>query len=185
MMCSKAASVTNVIPFRETISPETKRKLIGCPNRCNISNVTAEFIIDSKHFTCFCSQCDHRWYVCFNCRKQNSHYTSLRQLKRHQSTCQFIINGPYSSLNHSHLQSSFPASSYFSFFEFMEFPHFGRNENRRFYFHNQMNQGLSYLVGWSQFHLPNVSSFLRNEEVHCQVRIADLLHGLKKRKFMY
>ena len=64
----------------------------------------------------------------------------------------------------------------------MELPHFGRNENRKFYFHNQINQGLSYIVGWSQFHLPNVSTFLRKDEVHSQVRIADILLGLFPKK---
>ena len=64
----------------------------------------------------------------------------------------------------------------------MEFPHFGRNENRKFYFHNQNSSGLSYIVGWSQFHLPNISSFLRKDEVHSQIRIADLVLGLFPKK---
>ena len=64
----------------------------------------------------------------------------------------------------------------------MEYKKFGRKENLNFYFHNQNNQGLSYLVGWSQYHLPNVSSLLRKDEVFAQIRIADLLLGLFPKK---
>ena len=181
-MCSIATSVANVVQFRDSVSPETKRRLITCPNGCDLSNVSAELVVDSKHFTCFCSECNHKWYVCLNCSRQNSHYTRLRQLKRHQSFCKTSFNDSSTSLNHFHLHPTLGGNVLFSFFEFMELPHFGRNENRKFYFHNQINQGLSYIVGWSQFHLPNVSTFLRKDEVHSQVRIADILLGLFPKK---
>ena len=82
----------------------------------------------------------------------------------------------------THMSTDLQGFGYLSYYEFMEFPHFGRNETRIFYFHNQNNQGLSYIVGWSQYHLPNVSSLLRKDEVFAQIRIADLLLGLFPKK---
>ena len=60
----------------------------------------------------------------------------------------------------------------------MKFAHFGRKENSEFYYHDQSNRGSSYIVGLSQYHLPNISSFLRSDEVITQIRIADLLLAL-------
>ena len=57
-MCTLATSIANVDYFRDSVFPETKRRHISFPNGCESSNVSAELVIDSKHFTCFCSQCD-------------------------------------------------------------------------------------------------------------------------------
>ena len=179
-MCSIASPISNVSHFRDTVSPHTKRRLINCPNGCKSENVSAELVIDCQHFTCMCTKCDIKWYICLNCQRQHSHFKKIRQLRRHQSSCK--MDGLQRSTSNFPLHHNLGGTQFFSYFEFMEFPHFGRNEDRKFYFHNQNSLGLSYIVGWSQFHLPNISSFLRKDEVHSQIRIADLVLGLFPKK---
>lgn len=181
-MCAISTSISNVNHFRDSVSPETKRRLIKCPKGFELSKVSAGLVIDSKHFTCFCSQCNVKWYICLNCPCQHSQYICLCQLKNHQSKCKTNINDSSNSLNHFHLHPTLGGIGYFSYFEFMELPHFGRNPNIKFYYHNQTNEGISYIVGWSQYHLPNTSSFLRKDKVYSQIRTADLLLGLYPKK---
>jgi len=117
--------------------------------------------IDSKYFTCACDKCGCQWYICLNCPRQHTQYLKYRQLKRHQVSCNSatnILNFHRSTLT--------------------KFLHFGRKENSKFYFHDQYNRGPSYIVGLSQYHLPNIISFSRPDEVITQIRIADLLLGL-------
>ena len=181
-MCSLTTSFDNITQFRDIVSPRTKRRLISCPNGCNSSFVTYEFVIDAKHFTCTCGKCLIKWHVCLNCPRQFTHYLKFRSLKRHQSSCSSnVVDGNDSVINIPPI-NDFDRYGFLSYYDFMEYKIFGRKENLDFYFHNQNNQGLSYLVGWSQYHLPNVSSLLRKDEVFAQIRIADLLLGLFPKK---
>ena len=146
-MCSLATSFANVSQFRDNFSPRTKRRLIALPNGCNPKNVTSELLIDSKHFTCTCGDCLKKWYICLNFPWQYTHYFKFRVLKRHQSSCTSNATDGNSSLTNTHMSTDLQGFGYLSYYEFMEFPHFGRNETQIFYFHNQNNQGLSYIVG--------------------------------------
>ena len=151
MECS-IARTSDVSIFRENLSPRTRRKLISCPNGCDHIHVSYDMRIDSKHYTCVCSECDCKWYICLNCPRQHIPYTKYRQLKRHQVTCA-------SSSNVSNFHRSPITNDNICYFEFMKFAHFGRKENSEFYYHDQSNRGSSYIVGLSQYHLPNISTF--------------------------
>ena len=170
MRCS-IAETNDVSIFRETVSPRTRRKLIICPSGCDGTSVSYDMRIDSNHFTCVCSECTRKWYICLNCPRQHTQYLKHRQLKRHQISCKSISN----KLNY---HPSTLSTDSISYFDFMKFPHFGGKENAEYYFHDQYNRGQSYIVGLSQYHLPNISTFLRPDEVITQIRIADLLLGL-------
>ena len=164
--------ITDICLFRENVSPRTRRKLIACPLGCTHGKVSYTIRIGAKYFVCCCDECETKWYVCLNCFRQRSHYFKFSSLKRHMTNCNPSIHCATA------YASSSPLSSSITYFEFMKFKHFSRKETKEFYFHNQYDHGPSYLVGLSQYHLPNISMFLKSDEVTTQIRIADLLLGL-------
>ena len=113
--------------FRETISPRSRRKLITCPNGCNLQSVTHEYKVDWKFFICHCSSCSIRWHICLNCPHQKRHFLCPSALKRHQKNC-FTW-----TLRIRHRASSQIDSSIISCNNFLKFRHFGSNENRDYY----------------------------------------------------
>ena len=60
----------------------------------------------------------------------------------------------------------------------MKFKHFGTKTSFSYYYNNQVNSGPAYIVGWYQFHLPNISAYISKEEVLSQARVAHLMLGL-------
>ena len=166
--------MVNITSFRDNVSPKTRRNLIVCPKGCNKSSVNYEFPLDSKHFVCICSDCRTKWFICLNCSRQHTHYRNMKQLNRHQLSCNSKNNIETSAKR----VNSIVSPKLFSHHQFFKFTNFGRKENIEYYFHNQNNNGPSYIVGLSQYHLPNISNFLKSEEVTAQIRIADLLLGL-------
>ena len=166
--------MVNITSFRDNVSPKTRRNLIVCPKGCHKSSVNYEFPLDAKHFICICCDCHSKWFVCLNCPRQHTHYRNIKQLNRHQLSCN-CQNNIETSANHV---NSILCPKLFSHNQFFKFTHFGRKENLEYYFHNQNNNGPSYIVGLSQYHLPNISNLLKSEEVTAQIRIADLLLGL-------
>ena len=133
-----------------------------------------EFPLDSKHFICICCNCHSKWYVGLNCSRQHTHYRNINQLNCHQLSCN-CQNNIETSAN---CVNSILSPKFFSHLQFFKFYHFGRKENIEYNYHNQNNNGPSYIVGLSQRHLPNVANLLNSEEVTAQIRIADLLLGL-------
>ena len=127
--------------------------------------------MDSNHFSCICFICQIKWFVCLNCPKQYTHYSKQKQLKRHQISC--TSNTEVTKVNYCD-SSKFT----FSHAKFTTFKNFGSNKSKEFYYQNQFNYGPAYVVGWSQFHLPNTNSFLAEEEITVQIRILDLMLGL-------
>ena len=132
MMICPVAETNDVSIFRETVSPRTRRKLILCPSGCNATSVSYDMSIDSNYFTCICSDCTRKWYICLNCPRQHTQFLKHRQLKRHQISCE-------SSTNLLTYHRSTLSNRSISFFDFMKFPHFGGKEIAEYYFHDQNN----------------------------------------------
>ena len=163
---------SDITDFRELVSSRTRRQLIRCPNGCNIQSVSYEYKVDWKYFTCNCNKCSKKWYICLNCPNQSAHYLCPAQLKRHQRSCKASTCIVHPSAN------NIIEKKVISYHKFMKFPHFGKHENKEYYYNNQFKNGPSYIVGWSHFHLPNISSCIPKDEVLVQSRIADLMLGL-------
>ena len=79
--------MVNITSFRDNVSPKTRRNLIVCPKGCNKSSVNYKFPLDSKHFVCICSDCHTKWFICLDCSRQHTHYRNMKQLNRHQLSC--------------------------------------------------------------------------------------------------
>ena len=150
--------------------------MISCPNGCNLRIVTYEYKTEWKYFVCACSSCSTSWYVCLNCHHQTQAYLFPRQLQRHQKSCDSWTSGFHNCGKHP-LSCNLITSKKFSGFK-----HFGCKKNKEFYYQNQFKNGPAYIVGWSQYHLPNISSYLVADDVLCQTRIADLMLGLSPKQ---
>ena len=134
--------MVNITSFRDNVSPKTRRNLIVCPKGCNESSVNYEFPLDSKHFICICCYCHSKWFVCLNCSRQHTHYRNIKQLNRHQLSCNSQNNIETSAKR----VNSIVSPKLISHHPFFKFTHFERKENIEYYFHNQNNNGPSYIV---------------------------------------
>ena len=151
MICP-VAETNDVSTLRETVSPQNCQRLILCPSGCNATSVSYDMSIDSDHFTCVCSDCICKWYICLNYPRQHTQFLKYRQLKRHQISCKSSTN----KLTYRHSNSS---NKSISFFDFMKFPHFGGKENAEYYFHDKKNEGHPTLLVYLNIIFPTSALF--------------------------
>ena len=139
------------IEYREKYSPKSSLKLFSCPNYCLEDNVYIYDVCESEYIHLRCDICSCNWYICHNCEKQQKHFQTLTQLKRHSlRSCQDQVSQLSSNPSPYKLQKIDITSGLNKCLELEEFKSlalFGRSENIMFYYFEQFDRGVHYLIG--------------------------------------
>ena len=109
---------------------------------------------------------------------KKKHFQTIIQFQRHRHRCILISRDDVrktKSINRKVRRVESPEiNPCLQFDYFNKLSLFGRKENKLFYFYEQFNQGVHYLIGLSQYNLNNIASLLNTDEVNCHFQLAYL-----------
>ena len=149
-VCSVNISPTE---YRQRHSPRSSYLLFKCPKFCKEEDLRIEITKENVLLQMKCNICQSCWYVCYNCGLQKKHFQTTIQFHRHRHRC--IINSRDNINDNKSIHrkvrrvESPKINPCLQFDYFNKLSLFGRKENKLFYFYEQFNQGVHYLIGLS------------------------------------